>query len=73
MASIKGDRMRHVMTMNPNKASPGEELYINIPKLKLDSCVVLGSIPLLFNLKISNSKTHFLNNLLRLLPKTIAH
>ena len=27
MSSIKGDRTRHVITMNPNKASLGEELY----------------------------------------------
>ena len=71
MASIKGDRTRHVMTMNPNKASPGEELYIDILKLKPDSCLVPGSMHLLFDLKISNTKTHFLNNLSRLLQKRL--
>ena len=71
MASIKGDRTRHVVTMHPNKASPGEELYIDIPKLKPDSCLVPGSMHLLFDLKISNTKTHFLNNLSRLLQKRL--
>ena len=71
MASIKGDRTRHVVTVNPNKASPGEKLYINIPKLKPDSCLVPGSMHLLFDLKISNTKTHFLNNLSRLLQKRL--
>ena len=37
MSSIKGDRTRHTVTMNPNKALPGEELYIEIPKLKQNS------------------------------------
>ena len=71
MTSIKGKRMRHVVTMDHNKASPGEELYINIPKLKPNSCLVPGSMHLLFDLKISNTKTHFLNNLSRLLQKRL--
>ena len=71
MASIKGDRTRHVVTMNPNKASPGEELYIDMPKLKPDSCLVPGSMHLLFDLKIYNTKTHFLNNLSRLVQKQL--
>ena len=69
MASIKGDRTRHVITKNPNKASPGEELYIEIPKLKPDSCLVPGSFHLLLDLKVSNTKSHFQNNLSRLLQK----
>ena len=69
MASIKGDRTRHVITANPNKASPGEELKIDIPKLKPDSCLVPGSFHLLFDFKVSNTKTHFKNNLSRLLKK----
>ena len=32
IASIKGERTRHVVTYNPNKASPGEVLYIDILK-----------------------------------------
>ena len=69
MASIKGDRTRHVVTMHPNKASPGEELYIDIPKLKPDSCLVPGSMHLLFDFKVSKTKTHFQSNLSRLLQK----
>jgi hypothetical protein len=38
---ITGDRTRHVLTFNPNSAKPGEEINVNIPKLKADS--VLGS------------------------------
>ena len=32
MAEMKGTRTRHAATFNPNKASPGEGIYINIPK-----------------------------------------
>ena len=71
MSSIKGYRTRHVITMNPNNTSPGEELYIEIPKLKPDSCLVPGSLHLLFDLKISNTKTRFLNNLSKLLQKRL--
>ena len=42
MASIKGERTRHV-TFNPNKANSGE-LYIDIPKMKMDSCLVPKSL-----------------------------
>ena len=32
MSEIKGNRTRHVVTLNPNKVNPEEELYIDIPK-----------------------------------------
>ena len=71
LGSIKGDKTRQVVTMNPNKASPGEKLYIDIPKLKQDRCLVPGSLHLLFDLKVSNTKSHFLNNLSELLQKQL--
>ena len=67
MASIKGTRTRHVITLNLNKLNPGEELYVDIPKLKPDSCLVPGSMHLLFDFKNSNAKSWFLNNLSKLL------
>ena len=33
MSDIKGNRTRHVVTLNPNSANPGEDIYIDIPKL----------------------------------------
>ena len=71
MATVKGNRTRHVVTINPNKASAGEELYIDIPKLKIDSCLVSGSLHLLFNFKVSNTKSWFLNNLSKMLQKRL--
>ena len=46
--------------------------YISIfPKLKPDSCLVPGSMHLLFDLKINNTKTHVQINLSRLLQKRL--
>lgn len=59
------------ITMNPNKASLSEELYTDIPKLKMDSCLVPGSLHLLFSFKVSNTKSTFMNNLSALLKKRL--
>lgn len=56
-STIKGKRTRHVITMNPNKANPGETLYANVPKLKPESCLVPGSLHLLFDFKNKNNKS----------------
>ncbi|CAB4010657.1 Hypothetical predicted protein [Paramuricea clavata] len=71
MTSIKGPRTLNVTTFNPTTISPGEELYINIPKLKPDSCLVPGSLALLFDFKNSNTKSHFNNNLSKLIAKRL--
>ncbi|CAB3976964.1 Hypothetical predicted protein [Paramuricea clavata] len=71
MTSIKGLRTRSVVTFNPTTISPGEELYINIPKLKPDSCLVPGSLALLFDFKNSNTKSRFNNNLVKLIAKRL--
>ena len=71
MATVKGERTRYVVTLNPNKGSPGEELYIDSPKMKMDSCLVLRSLHLLFTFKISNTKSWFLNNLSKMLQERL--
>ena len=71
MAKVKGERTRHVVTFDPNKASAREELYIDIPKMKMDSCLVPGSFHLLFTFKVSNTKSWFLNNLSKMLQKRL--
>ena len=68
---ITGDRTRHVLTFNPNSAKPGEEIYVNIPKLKADSVLVPDSMALVFNFKNSNTKSWFRNNLGKLLQKRL--
>ena len=71
MSTIKGLRTRSVVTLNPTTISPGEELYINIPKLKPTSCLVRGSLSLLFDFKNSNTKSRFMNNISNLLAKRL--
>ena len=44
VARVRGERTRHVVTFNPNKASSGEELNIDITKMKMDSCLVRESL-----------------------------
>ena len=68
---IQGTRTRHVITFNPNKANPREEIYIDTPKLKPDVCLVPGSLNLLFDFKSKNTKSWFLNNLSKLLTKEL--
>ena len=63
--NITGTRVRHVVTFNPNSANPKEKLYMEIPKLKEDSCLVPGSLHLLYNFKSKNTKSWFRQNLAR--------
>ena len=71
VSTINGERTRHVVTFDRTKASPEEYLYINTPKLKPDCCLVPGSFHLLFDFKVSNTKTSFLNNLSKLLQNNL--
>ena len=71
MTEITGVRTRHVVTHNPNKANPGEVLYITIPKLKPDVCLVPDSFHILFDFKNANAKSRFNNNLSRLLTERL--
>ena len=71
MSTIRGERTRHVVTHNPNSANPGEEPYIDIPKTKPSSCIYPGSMSLLFDIEVTGTKSHFLNNLTRQLQKRL--
>ena len=53
MSTVRGERMRHVVTHNPNNANPREELYIDIPKTKPSSYIVPGSVNLLFDIEVT--------------------
>ena len=70
MSEIKGNRTRHVVTLNPNKINP-EDLYVDIPKLNPNLCLVPDSLRLVFDFKNSNTKSRFLNNLSKLLKKRL--
>ena len=51
--------------------TPGEDLFLTIPRLDDYSCLVPGSLHLLFDWSISNIKTNFLNNLSKLLQSKL--
>ena len=71
MTEIKGVRTRHVITFNPNKANPGEVIYIDTPKLRPDVCLVPDSLNLTFDFKNANDKSWFHNNLSKLVTKEL--
>ena len=70
MSDIKGNRVRHTVTLNPNSANPEEDLYIDIPRLNPSLCLVPDSLRL-FNFKNKNTKSWFLNNLSKLLKRRL--
>lgn len=42
--TITGKRLFNEVTFNPNKANPGEEIYVNLPNLGTNMCLVPNSI-----------------------------
>ena len=70
-STITGNRTKHVITFSPNKANPGESIYVDIPKLNLDLCLVPDSVYLRFDFKNANTKSWFKNNLGKLLQKKL--
>ena len=66
-SEIKGTRSVNTITFNPNKANPGEEIYVNLPKLRPNVCIVPNSMFLSAKFKSGNTKSWFLNNLGRIL------
>ena len=67
MTEVKGQRLVNTITFNPDRAEPGEEIYVTIPKLKPGVCIVPNSLYLSARFKNNNTKSWFLNNLGKLL------
>ena len=66
--SLKADRVKHRVTFNPNKASPGETLRIAVLKLEEGVVLVPSSLAPHFNLNVSGHANNFLvNNVARAL------
>ena len=67
-STITDQRIKHIVTLEGHtEITPDEYLFVAIPRLNDYSCLVSGSLHLLFDLSISNTKTHFLNNPSKLL------
>ena len=60
--ALKADKDSHRVTFNPNKTSPGETLYVSVPKLDDGVVLVPGSLALVFNLGVSGQAKNFLVN-----------
>ena len=73
-ASLKADHIRMENRLKPEHDQANsiiEEVRNNDPRIDDYSCLVPGSLHLLFDLSISNTKTHFLNNLSKLLQSKL--
>ena len=61
---LKAESTLNRITLNPSSASPGETLYINIPKLSENLVIVPGSVSLLFDLDVEgHANNTVVNNL----------
>lgn len=69
---VKADRHHEVITHNPSSVSPGETLYVRIPKLQVNTLLVPGSLKLTFDLtKEGPANNFFVNNASRNLAARI--
>ena len=59
---LKAESTLNRITLNPSSASPGETLYINIPKLSDNLVIVPGSVSLLFDLEVDGHANNTLVN-----------
>lgn len=63
--ALKAERTVHLVTFNPSSASPGETLYVNLPKLTNSHIYVCYSTALAFNLTLGMGQANntLVNNL----------
>ena len=60
---LKAESTLHRITLTPSNVSPGETLYVNIPKLSGNNVIVPGSVGLTFNLVVDgDDKNTLVNN-----------
>lgn len=59
---VSGNQTWHVITFNPSSASPGEQMYICVPRLSQNDCLLPNSL----NLNIGYIKNYINNNFSKL-------
>ena len=64
-------RTENSVTFNPDSAKQGEQIFVTIPKLDANSCIVPNTLYLTADLKNENTKSWFLNNVGKLLVKKL--
>ena len=70
-AKITGKRLFTEVTFNLSVINPGESVYISVPTLGANMCLVPDTFFLTAKFKSKNTKSWFLNNLGRLLVKQL--
>ena len=70
-AKITGKRLFTEVTFNPSVINPEESVYISVPTLGANMCLVPDTFFLTSKFKSKNTKSWFLNNLGRLLVKQL--
>lgn len=64
--ALKGHRIAHRVTFNPNSAFPGDVSMVPVPKLHEGVVLVPGSFALKFNLIVSgHANNNLVNNMAR--------
>ena len=69
--TITGKRLFNEVTFNPSSANPGETVYVHIPSLEENMCLVPDTLFLTAKFKSKNTKFWFLNNLGKLLIRQL--
>ena len=53
LGAMKAPRAVKRITFNPSEASPGETLYVHVPKLNQNEVIVPNSLALIFEIDLS--------------------
>ena len=65
LGAMKAERTVKRITFTPSEANPGETLYVHVPKLAGNEVIVLGSLALVFNIKLNITGAHANNYLVQ--------
>ena len=69
LGAMKAERTVKRITFNPSEASPGETLYVSVPKLSEHEVIVSGSLALVFNINLAggHASNYLVQNVSRVL------
>ena len=65
LGAMKAERTVTRITFNPTSASPGDTLYVSVPKLQAEEVIVPGTLCLLFDLDLKITGGHANNYLVQ--------
>ena len=70
-AQVVGSRIESMITHNPTSYKPGEDIYVEVPRLGPNESIFPGALDLVFDFNVTGTKSHFKNNLSRQLQKRL--